>query len=433
MHTQEFDVVVVGGGPAGICAAVTAARLGARCALLERFGMLGGMLTSGFVQPILGSVAKGSMYDEMVDLILQHHPEIKIPVTRNGREVPVDVEEVKGILPQFVYDAGVKVYLLTGVVDTILEEERIVGVVAAPPEGLTQFYANVVIDATGDGAVAAQAGALFDIGRESDGKCQPATIEFLLTNVDEQRAITCFGGSDPVQMPNGQRYSDLCKEANSKGELPENVTIVRLHRTCYPGERNVNASQANGYDTLSAAGVIGAEILLRKQMKEIVGFLKKYVPGYENCMIKASSSTIGVRETRRIKGLESVEDIDVETGTRCDDVVVHKAWFLIDIHNPSGGGQAEKQSQPARPYDIPYGALVAKSVKGLMMAGRCISGSHRAHASYRVMAICMATGQAAGTAAALCAKEKKLPHQLRYMQVQKALIAQGSKLFNEEA
>ncbi len=428
--TKRYDVVVVGGGPAGIGAAVAAARSGAHTALLERGGILGGMMTSGYVQPILGAVAPGSFYDEVVALLSKGHEHLPPVVTRNGREVQIDVEEAKARLLRVVYESGVEIHLQTPVVDVVMEGERIAGVVAGTAMGPCTFLAGVVIDATGDGFVAARAGAEFEIGRSQDGRCQPTTIEFTIDHLDPDRAITCFGGSDPVTLPNGKKYSELCKEAAARGELPENVTIVRLHGTCYPGERNVNATQANGFDILSARGLVDAELLLRGQIDQIVAFLRKNVPGYENCRVKVTGSALGVRETRRITGIDRVEDVDVETGTRRKDVVVHNAWFLIDIHNPAGGGQAEKHSQPAKPYDIPYGALVPRTVTGLYTAGRCISGTHRAHASYRVMAICLATGQAAGTAAALCARENLLPHELDYHLVQEALLRQGCTLFD---
>lgn len=432
MKTARYDVVVAGGGPAGLCAAVEAARAGAKCALLERFGGLGGMLTSGAVQPILGSVEPGTMYDELTGLFLQNHPEIAVPRTRNGREVPVDVEEVKSILPGFAADAGVDVYLLCPVVEAQTEGGRILSVVAAPPEGMTRFVAPVFIDATGDGSLAVLAGAGYAVGREADGKCQPGSIEFLLSGVDESVALSCFGGSDPVTLPDGRRYAEVCKAACASGELPENVSIVRLHRTARPGERNVNATQANGFDYLDARAVARAELLLRGQIGQIVKFLQKNVPGYAHCVVKSSGSTVGVRETRRIFGLQTITDRDVETGAHCADAVVRDAWFLIDIHNPAGGGQAEKHSQPAIPYDIPYGALVCRDVRGLLLAGRCISGTHRAHASYRVMAICMATGQAAGAAAALCAKAEKTPDELDFRAVRRALINSGCMLTDKE-
>ena len=144
--------------------------------------------------------------------------------------------------------------------------------------------------------------------------------------------------------------------------------------------------------------------------------------------MKSSGSTLGVRETRRIMGDAMVTDHDVETGGRYPDAVVHRAWFLIDIHNPSGGGQAEGHSQPAIPYDIPYGALLPRGVEGLLTCGRCISGTHRAHASYRVMFVCFATGQAAGIAAALSAQKGLTPRQLGPAEVRRCLREQGVKL-----
>ena len=166
------------------------------------------------------------------------------------------------------------------------------------------------------------------------------------------------------------------------------------------------------------------------QAGRIVSFLKTYIPGYENCRLKSSGSTLGVRETRRIIGDQTVTDHDVETGGRYDNVVVHRAWFLIDIHNPSGGGQAEGHSQPAIPYDIPYGALLPQGVEGLLTCGRCISGTHRAHASYRVMFICFATGQAAGVAAALSAEKGIPPRRVDAAEIQRCLQESGAVLFD---
>lgn len=431
MPVLSYDVLVIGGGPAGIGAAVAAARGGAKTAVLERSGLIGGMLTAGQVQPILGAVAPGTIYDEVVALLDKGHEDVPKLATRNGKEVHVDVEEAKERLLRLVHESGADIYLQTPVIDVIKEGSRAVGVIAGSSLGPCEFRGKVLIDASGDGFAAARAGAEFEIGRESDGRCQPATIEFIVDSLDEERALFCYGGSDPVTLPNGKKYSELCKEASARGELPENVTIVRLHKTFYPGERNVNATQANGFDVFSPKDVVAAELLLRGQIDKVVAFLRKNVPGYENCRVKSSAAALGVRETRRITGLDRVRDIDVETGTRREDVVVHRAWFLIDIHNPAGGGQAEKHSQPAIPYDIPYGALVPSTVNGMLLAGRCISGTHRAHASYRVMAICLATGQAAGTAAALCVKHDKLPKDLDFHLVQESLQAQGAVLFDK--
>ncbi len=425
--SQQYDVLVAGGGPAGVCAAAAAARQGARTALVERYGILGGMLTSGYVNPILGSVAPGSMYDEIIALLGATDSR-----TRNGREMSIDSEQAKGLFLQFVCEAGVDVFLQTPVVEVVKEGSAVKGLVVGTQEGLQTLYADVVVDATGDGFVAARAGAEFRMGRESDGRCQPTSIEFSLDGVDEADAITCWGGSDPVTLPDGTRYADLCKEANRRGELPPNVTIVRIHRTNRPGERSINATQANGYNTLTPEGVLGAEREIRGQIGQIIAFLRKYVPGYAQCKLKGSGSTLGVRETRRIMGDYVISDHDVETGTRQPDAVVHNAWFLIDIHNPSGGGQAEGRSQPAIPYDIPYRSMLPKGLDNLLTSGRCISGTHRAHASYRIGGVCLATGQAAGTAAALAALGHVKPRDLDVRNIQDALIKSGADLFDRQ-
>lgn len=423
---NAYDVIVVGGGLAGICAAVSSAREGAKTALIERYGILGGMLTSGHVYPILGMVSEGTIYDEMEKLLGNGQKE-KI-ISGNGREIPVNVEKAKAALLKFASDNQVDVWLQTPAVEAQMDGDRLTGVVIGTQEGLKILEAKVFVDATGDGQLAALAGAHYEIGRAGDGKCQPVSMIFTIGGVDPEVGMVVNGGSDGAQMPDGTLYVDLCEAASERGELPPNVTIVRLHRTCYPDERNVNASQANGYDTLTADGIVAAELDLKSQIKLIVDFLKKNVPGYEHCYVKASGSTLGVRETRRIMGECTVTDEDVEQGRKHSDVVVHNAWFKIDIHNPAGGGQAEKYAQPCMPYDIRYGSLVPLKVDGLLTAGRCISGTHRAHASYRVMGICMGIGQAAGVAAAICAKKDCTPRQLEAEEVQQGLMEKGVDL-----
>lgn len=431
-YPNEYDVIVAGGGPAGIAAAVSAARTGAKTALIERYGILGGMLTAGHVQPILGRAQGRTMYDEIVELLTEGHEDVPEMITRNGKEVGFDLEEAKYRLLKLCVDNGVYVYLQTVIADVLMENNRVTGVKVCTPIGLRDLKASVVVDSTGDGFVAALAGAPFEMGRNSDGKCQPVTLEFTVDNVDESIGITAWGGSDPVTLPDGRRYSDACKEANARGELPENVTIVRLHRTANAGERNVNATQVNGRNTLTVEGIVESELLLRQQVQPIMEFLRKTAPGFAKARVKSSASTLGVRETRRFVGEYVISDSDVEVGARFEDVVVHKAWFLIDIHNPAGGGQAEKRAQPAIPYDIPYRSLIPLKIDGLLLSGRNISGTHRAHASYRVMGVAMATGQAAGTAAGLCAAEGCMPRELDYRKVQQALETYGAQLFKED-
>lgn len=430
----RFDVIVCGAGPAGICAAVSAARAGARVLLAERYGSIGGMLTMGAISPILGSVSSGTMYDEVCERIKSC--ENAFVRTRNGREVMVDREYAKVELDRMVAESGVTVWLGAAVVDALVEQDdsgarRTAGVVLTTQSGPCAVKAAVIVDCTGDGCVAAAAGCEFEIGRDGDGRLQPMSLEFALGNVSED-AITVFGGSDPVKIPSGpyagMEFRELCRLKNREGELPENVTIVRVHSKTRPNEREVNATQINGLDPLDPAALAAAELELRSQIGIIADFLRKYIPGYENCCVIDSSDTVGIRESRRICGLDKVCDADLEQGRMREDAVVHRAWFLIDIHNPAGGGQAEGHSQPAQPYDIPYGALIPREVHGLLVAGRCISGTHRAHASYRVMAICMAMGEAAGLAAALSAARGIDPRELPVTDVRAALVERGVEL-----
>ena len=424
----EADVVVAGGGPAGVCAAVSAARMGAKTILVERFGCLGGNLTLGHVSPILGKVCPGTMADEVRRLLNANHLDAPKVMTRNGPEEHIDHEEAKGVLAKLCAEAGVTVLLCAPVLDVQMDGQRVTGLTVDTPKGLRTIRAKVVVDATGDGRVATAAGAEVKIGRDSDGATQPSTLEFVVDGVDESRGITAWGGTDPVKLPSGEEYRALCKRMNAAGELPENVTIVRLHRTFYPGERSVNATQINGIDPLNPIDLGRAEVELRGQIDQCVAFLRKYVPGFEKCRVKSSAGTLGVRETRRVMGDAMVVDDDLLVGRHYPDAVVHDAWFLIDIHNPKGGGQAEGHSHPAKPYDIRYGAFLPKGIEGLLTAGRCISGTHRAHASYRVMTPCMAMGEAAGVAAALAAKSGIVPRAVKAEAVRQALVARGVKL-----
>ena len=154
------------------------------------------------------------------------------------------------------------------------------------------------------------------------------------------------------------------------------------------------------------------------------------MPGYQHCYIKSIASTLGVRESRRVMGEYVLQDDDLRKGRRFDDVVVHRANFVVDIHNPTGGGQAEGLAEVVQPYDIPYRCLIPETMDGLILSGRCISGTHRAHASYRIITVCMATGEAAGVAAALSVKAGVTPRQLPVKQIQQKLMQNGAVLFD---
>lgn len=415
----EYDVIVCGAGPAGICAAVSSARQNKSTLLIERYGVIGGNLTSGLVGPVMGRTSKGTMTDEINNLI--------------GGDVPIklafDPEQAKIKLTQLLEDNGVEFRLQTPIVDVLMENNTITGVITASSSGLAAIKAKIVIDCTGDGTVSYLAGAEYRTGRESDGLQQPVTIMFRISGVDETVAINPGDWTFKIRMPNtkdSEWFLKYCVDACDQELLPKSVSLVRLYRTSRTGECHVNATHLNYINALDPEDISRAELVLRKQIPIIVDFLRRNVKGFENCYLINSSTTLGIRDTRRIMGEYILSREDLESARKFNDVVVHDAWFFMDIHNMAGGGQTLTDVPP---YDIPYRCLVPLKIDNLLTAGRCISGTHEAHASFRIMSVCMSTGQAAGIAAALCIEEQANPRILDYHKVQERLIESGANLF----
>ena len=416
-----YDVIVVGAGPAGLCAAMSAAREGSKVLLIERFGTVGGNLTVGFIGPVMGLVVKGTMAEEINKM-----------AENTVYSVQHDVEKLKTNLIKWLNHENITVMLNMPVVDVEMEGNKIRGVIVGTQSGLKLFKASVIIDSTGDGVVSYLAGANYEIGREEDGLTQPASILFMIENIEPGKAIQCTHEEHDTVLPKGN-YLDLCRKANENGELPAAVNIVRLYSSYTECEQMVNATQLNKVDGLDSGELYNAQLDLRTQIDMVMDFLKKNVPGYENIKVKESSSSIGIRETRRIVGEYVLTGEDVISGRSFDDTVVHKVNFAIDIHNPDGAGQAESDNCPAwgAGYNIPYRCFVPKKIDNLLVAGRCISGDHRAHASYRIMNICMVGGEAVGAAAALCVKEGVTPRNLDVKKLQNLLTERGIDLYSE--
>ncbi len=292
---NSYDVIVAGAGPAGICAAVAAARKGAKVALIERYGVVGGNLTVGYVGPILGMVGRGTMRDEIVRLL--GVPENDM-IGETGRAH--DFENAKLVLSEFVNHDNIDVYLQSSVFDVVREGGKITGIILATNEGNFALTAKVFIDATGDGILATLAGAEVAKGRE-DGLMQPVTLEFTIDGVDESKAIICIGDVDDVKLGD-ERFLDYCRRCAEEGKLPPHLAAVRLHPSVNRGERQVNTTQANGVDITKVGDIYPADLELRRQIEMLVNFFRKNVPGYENCRCVGSGTTTGVRETRRVMG-----------------------------------------------------------------------------------------------------------------------------------
>ncbi|MBR4206653.1 MAG: FAD-dependent oxidoreductase [Clostridia bacterium] len=415
MVIKQYDTLVVGGGPAGMAAALAAARAGRKTALLERYGCLGGGMTSSYVRPFLGSVKNANIGCEIEKRIA------------DAESFCSPVEAAKIVLAEMAHEAGIDVYLQTQAVSAktvpTAESRRVESVAAVSHGTEYTFTADAYIDATGDGDLAAVCGAEFFIGRDSDGLVQPMSVMFTVEGIEPDTGLVCRHEEDWQDLGDGREYLDLCRRACESGELPPSVNIVRLYETGRRGERMVNATQLNRVFPLDPRALAEAEYELRTQVRQVVLFLKNNIPGFAHIRVNGSSVTTGVRESRRVVGDYVLSAEDLFAGRRFDDAVVTDAHFCIDIHNPDGAGQAERDGCPytPQPYEIPYRSMTAKGFDNLLTAGRCISGDHRAHASYRVMRICMAMGHAAGVAAALMSEGGLTSREIDIRRVQRAV------------
>lgn len=413
----DFDVVIVGGGPAGLAAAISASELGAKVLIIEKAGVIGGNLTIGHVGPTMGNFEKNTMADRFKNLLT------------DGVHIAQDFEMAKIKLMQLVKKYGICVYLNTAFADIVKKDGLITHAIIATQNGLKAVSGKIFIDASGDGVLAYLAGEDTEIGR-NDGLTQPVSVMFTVGGIDENQTIVCRHEEMDTPLKKGN-YLQLCKDACKNGELPPTINIVRLYPCLSKTERMVNATQVNKVNALDLNDYTSSQIDLREQMLTVLNFLKNNVEGFEKAYIKDSSDIVGVRETRRVKGLYTLTAEDLIAGRRFDDVIVHRASFPLDIHNPNGAGQAESDTVPVKvkEYDIPYRSTVPQKTKNLYLAGRCISGTHRAHASYRVMNIVINIGEAVGIGAALCVKENVFPSTLDYKKIQNVLTERNINLF----
>ncbi len=406
IETIETDVLVCGGGPSGMAAAVLAARGGAKVLLVERYGRLGGMAVQARVAPLMGR---------------SDSPFVREVLKRIGGP-QVDPERLDLQYAELVEESGADLLLHCWAWQTLMEGRRVAGVRFVTKQGMLCVRARVTVDATGDGDVAFGAGAAFEKGRPGDGLLQPTSIMYTIAGLDDAKAIYCGSEEAAQQLRVAEEtWEAITHRAQASGELPDNVGVVRTYRTSRPGEAVVNATQVNHVDGTNVRDLTKAELEGRRQAFRVLEFLRKHAPGYEQAYIAGMPAVIGVRETRRFVGLECLAREDLIAGCKRPDAVVRNASFVIDIHNPVGPGQAEGFAAKVKPYDIPYGCLVPKATDGLLLAGRCISGSHDAHASYRVQQIAMAIGSAAGAAAALAVRSRVEPRHVDATPLQRAL------------
>jgi hypothetical protein len=443
----DTDVLVVGGGPAGLGAAIGAAQAGARVVLAERYGFLGGNATAALVMPLMsfhtsqptkekkgattllptdhgpGEAIIAGALKTLLEKLVKAGGAIE-PSLATGYVVPFDPEWFKIIALELLDEAGVQ-FLFHSFASGVLGSGRVEGAVVETKSGPLALRARVTIDCTGDGDLAVLAGAPAEIGR-ADGLVQPMTLMFRI--VEFQRAgFEAYVEQHPKQWRGVHGLWDLVREASEAGELRLPREDILFFATPHEEEVSVNSTRVTRVLGTDVWDLAFAEWASRRQMRQIAEFLRRYVPGFEKSYVAQSGVQVGVRETRRILGDYQLTADDVLAARKFDDAIARGA-YPIDIHNPTGTGTVLKRLPPGESYDIPMRSLLPRNTDGLIVAGRCISGTHEAHSSYRVMPIVMATGQAAGVCAALAARRGALPRQVPVTEVQRELVRQGASL-----
>lgn len=466
MNTQstespDYDVIVCGGGPSGNMAAIAAGRAGAKTLVIEKYGFIGGMATAAWLGPISpmhfgDERVIAGIPEEFVERMRlaggsTGHLRCTNPHGSGAYLAFYDREHYKWTAIQMLQEAGVDILFHSFVSGVVTEGDVVRGVEVANKSGKRVYTAKVIVDATGDGDVAALAGAEHTVGNDH-GVSQPSTLMFDMANVDTARlkqymdthlenfewasemvALQPF--SDDLQQQHfvGQGFLDLIGEGLDSGELYLGRDSILFLTTTHPGLVHFNSTRIAGVDGRSAESLTAGEIDGRKQVMSLAAFLVKHVPGFEDAYLAGTGTQIGIRESRHITGEYVITGEDVLHGRKFDDVVA-RGYFPIDIHNLKGkegygdDGDSGVWTDPEDSYDIPMRTLIPIRLDGLVMAGRAISATHEAHGSLRTQGGAMGIGQAAGVLASQAALRGERPRDVPYEAVESVLLAQKASL-----
>jgi hypothetical protein len=441
---MEADIVVVGGGTTGPLAAIAAARRGKRVVMIERFGSLGGNLTLGLNTKPSGALV-GGLPLEIWNLARTAGGagEDYMAVSKTGGvkiASPCDPEIMKILLTRLCVDAGVQILFETFVSAPVVEGGTVKGVVVESKSGRQFIGAKVVIDCSADGDMAAKAGAPFIMGSgEDELKMQPVSMYFTMNKVDIERLAAWARTSDDIparaipDTKEGLAYGLWLTGFNKtlqKFQAETGITLQRENITLKTadGLMYVNATRVIGVDVFSPVEFTNAILECYRQIEAVAKLLRERVPGFEHATIGQIAPVLGVRETRHVKGEYTLTGPDALEGRYFEDSIAADASAL-DIHAPKG---ADVDFQGLRPYEIPYRCLLPLEVEQLLVAGRCISADHVAHGRSRNMPACMATGQAAGIAAAVAIDDGVPVRQVSVAKVQEILHSIGMPLHSNQ-
>ena len=417
---RRCDVLVCGGGPAGVSAAIAAARAGASVQILECHGCLGGVWTSGMLSYVIDADKPGfntELIRRLDDANTQYG---HVPLRpQSWLSYMYDVETMKWVLETLVTELRIGVQIHTRVVGVDVDSaNRICGVITESKSGRQAWKADVVIDTTGDGDVGALAGCEFEIGENADAEncpCQPMSLLGVISAPPELiKPFTRTGSSD------GKHKDRFRAEIERGGYKPSYTKPTIFHMG--GSIASVMMNHEYGVRPDDAAAITAATFRARNELNKIVRGLQT-LPEWKDLRLVTTSEQIGVRDGRRLKGRERVTKADVIAGKKSVERVC-TSGFCVDIHalKKSDGGYGNRGIK-AKPFDIPLGAMIAANIDNLMMAGRCISGDFVAHSSYRVTGNAVAMGEYAGVAAAIASKTNAPPHQVAYNDVNEKVKA----------
>ena len=428
------DVLVAGGGAAGVAAAVTAARQGLKVTLVERYGFCGGGAVAGMSGTVCGLYLASNDANAGPRQVVHGFADefVRVLAAKGGLTPPMRYGKTftrvhdplvwRDAADQLLREAGVQIFFHALATDVLLEGDRVAGLVVWTKQGRFNITARIVIDATGDADIVAMAGFPSFVG--DNGRVQNPTMIFRLLGVDVARFRQEYG--DDTIMP--ERISEMLKACNGKGyTLPR--AKIWLFTTTRPGELLCNCTRVIGPDgrelnTLLAADFTDAETEGRRQIREYARFLRDHVSGCEASFINDSGVQVGVRQTRQAQGLQTLSNDDVVNARKFSAGIARSPW-PIELH---AGTKPRVDWILDDYYEVPYGCFVPERGESLLIAGRCLSAQHEAVASARVTAQCFSYGHAIGHAAALCVREHVSPRQLKGEDVRERLNGDGARL-----
>ena len=433
---QHYDVIVAGGGPAGTAAAISAARCGAKTLLVEQAGYLGGMATNAKI-PAFCTFTDGKKLEvggvglEILTAMEKRMWRSPFYDRKLGRDyrydwVPIDSEILKSVLDELVLESGSTLALHTTVADVLHKKRHMTGLRLVSPGGIREVSANLFIDCTGNAELAHGAGAACQYGDEQ-GRVQAATLCFQIANFDTERFLAWA-----AEVGEDGNLHKASARAIEEGRFPRGETQVAGIALTTPGTATLNFGHVFDFDPLSAEGLTRAEVEGRRMLPELMEFLRSYVPGAEQAVLVGSGPSIGVRESRRVEADYMLTRADYDRRADFADAIGYYS-YPVDIHAASrsegamsGHGDYEgARYAPGERYGIPFRSLVVRDMDNLLAAGRIIGTDRGMLGSARVMPACFMTGQAAGTAAALCTVQNIDVRNLTPKTLQTALIAGG--------